>query len=103
MKANPTTAPKTKLGTEYTQEIDKVITEEVFGINKKLMDNKKMLNEKYVSIKVGKDVLRLKSDTNMNDLKKWKNEFQTMNKLNPFKTTSQALEGFVYFLQNKMK
>ena len=90
MKKNPTTGPKTKLGNQYTYEIDKIVNEVVNNINQGLIDNKKMLNEKYINLTFDKDRLKVKGDITINDLKKWKNEFLTMNKLNPFKDALTA-------------
>ena len=45
-----------------------------------------MLNEKFVNIIFGKSNIKVNSSININDLKKWKNEFLSINKLNPFKT-----------------
>ena len=55
-------------------------------INQELINNKKMLNEKFVNIIFGKSNIKVNSSININDLKKWKNEFLSINKLNPFKT-----------------
>lgn len=57
MKNNPTTGPKTKLGNSYTYEIDKVVTDTMMGINKALLENKKMMNQKYIVFKEGKNSL----------------------------------------------
>lgn len=51
--------------------------------------------------KIGNNELKIRRETTLNDLKKWKNEFLSMNKLNPFKNDKEAQEGFLYFLKNK--
>lgn len=62
-----------------------------------------MLNEKYIIFIVGEEKIRINTEISMNNLKKMKNEFLSLNKVNPFKNKEQAKEGFIYFIKSKLK
>lgn len=65
------------------------------------MDNKMLHNKNFIYYKNGENQIKIKRNTNINDLKKWKNEFISMNSMNPFKSEKLLVEAFCYFLKGK--
>ena len=102
MKQTRTTTHKVKLGNNYSYKTDKILQDIFDDCVKKLNENKKFMGNKYVFLKVGTKEIKLKKDISINSLKKWKNEFISMNKLNPFETVEAIQEAFVYFLSSKL-
>ncbi len=102
MKKSRTTQCDNKLGNNYSSKVDKTIQVIIEDIVEKVNENKKFLNNKYVICKIGKEDVNIKNDVTIHNLKKWKNEFISMNKLNPFKTIEAVQEAFVYYLKSKM-
>ena len=93
---------KVKLGNDYSYKTDQILVGIVRKCRERLVENRKFLGEKFVVVRVGERSVRLRTGLGVNCLKKWKNEFVAMNKLNPFETVEAIEEAFVYFLNNKV-
>ena len=96
------TKQHTKLGKNYIYEVEKLLQETINNIIKGLNQNKQLNNNKYVKYREEGVEINMRSTTSLGDLKKLKNEFLNINKINPFSDKKAVINGFLYYLKSKL-
>ena len=96
------TKAEIKLGDNYVYEVDKVVQDVIDKINKQLNENRQLSNNKFIKFCEQGIEINMKGNVNLGDLKKLKNEFLKMNKMNPFKDPKSAIDGFMYYIKSKL-
>jgi protein KTI12 len=101
MKDPVSTKLQLKLDQNYAYKVDQKLNEVIKTVNKELMQNKQFLKQKFVVIVKGKQKYSISGKIGLTGLKKVKNDFVEMNKINPIFDLVKLEEAFLYFLQSR--
>ena len=101
MKDPVSTKLALKLDQNYAYKVDQKLNQVIKDINKKLMENKQFLKQKFIIINKDKQKFEISSKIGLTHLKKTKNDFVEMNKINPVFDLDKLESAFLYFLQTR--